>query len=65
MKFIYCLNKEVAEDLEKSGLKKLGEASINGKDAVIFQNSKEIYINRYAKNTLFLSNQLFFTPGEK
>jgi hypothetical protein len=64
MKFIYCLNPEVALDLENAGLKKLGETIINGKVVPYFENSKTVYLSRYAKAELLLSNQLFFAQEE-
>lgn len=60
MKFIYCMNKAVSKDLEDAGLKKLGKAKINGEDIDIFENSKEIYINKYQKAQVLLTNKLFF-----
>ncbi len=60
MKFIYVFHKDVAKDLEKSGLQKYGETIIDGKPVTIFLNNKEIYISKYAKNEILLSNKLFF-----
>lgn len=60
MKFIYVFNKEVADDLELSGLKKHGEVVIDGRIAYIFYNNRETYISKYAKNEILLSNKLFF-----
>ena len=60
MKFIYCLNPDVAVDLEKAGLQKLGETVINGKVVPYFENKKDVYINKYQKTELLLSNKLFF-----
>jgi hypothetical protein len=64
MKFIYCLDPTVSKDLESAGLRKLGKTVIDGKLVDIYENSKEIYISKYQKNCVFLSNQLFFTPVE-
>lgn len=60
MKFIYCLNPEVALDLENAGLKKLGETVINGKVVPYFENRKDIYISKYQKSEVMLSNKIFF-----
>lgn len=65
MKFIYCLNPEVAKDLELAGLKKLGNTIINGKEVTVYENCKTTYISKYQKNEVLLSNQLFFTPTEE
>ena len=64
MKFIYCLNPLLAKDLEDAGLKKLGDTVINGKVVPYFENSKTVYLSKYAKNELLLSNQLFFAQEE-
>lgn len=60
MKFIYSLNPEVSQSLLGKGLKKIGETIINGTKADIFENSKEVYLGKYEKNTLILMNRLFF-----
>ena len=60
MKFIYSMNKEVSRDLESAGLEKLGRCMINGGEVEVFLNSKEIYINKYQKSSVILSNRLFF-----
>jgi len=65
MKFIYCLNPSLAKDLEESGLKKLGETVINGKVIPYFENSKTVFLNRYQKNEILLSNQLFFAQNKE
>jgi len=60
MKFIYSMNLEVSQSLIDKGLKKIGEATINGEKADIFQNDKNIYLGKYEKNTLILMNRLLF-----
>ena len=60
MKFIYCMNEEVSKDLEASGLKKIGQACINGKPVDIYANSRTVYISKYQKQEVLLSNRLFF-----
>ena len=46
MKFIYVFHKDVAKDLEESGLQKYGETIIDGKPVAIFLNNKRfIYQN--------------------
>lgn len=65
MKFIYCMNEDVAKDLEKVGLKKLGNANIDGKNIPVFANDKHTYLNIYQKGEIFLTNKLFFTPIEE
>lgn len=60
MKFIYCSNPRVIKDLEEFGLKKIGNTIINGKETIVFANNKTTYLNAYAKNEIFLSNQLLF-----
>jgi hypothetical protein len=60
LKFIYVFNKEVQKELEEKGFKNLGETTINGQKAKIYMNSKDIFINKYQKNELLLSNRLFF-----
>ena len=64
MKFIYCLNEDVSKDLEAAGLVKVGKTVINGQVVDIYENSKEIYLNRYQKNEIVLSNKLCFAPFE-
>lgn len=65
MKFIYCLNPAVAEDLEKAGLKKLGDTVINGKVVPYFENRVDVYVNKYQKGHILLSNQLFFAQDKE
>jgi len=65
VKFIYCINKNVADDLEKVGLKKLGYALVNGDNVAVFANNKNTYLNIYQKGEIFLSNKLFFEPIEE
>lgn len=60
MKFIYVLNPEVSLSFTQKGLKKLGETIINGQKADIYENSKMIYLGKYEKNEIILSNRLFF-----
>jgi hypothetical protein len=60
MKFIYVFNKEVAQYLEEKGLKKIQELTINGKQAYCYENQKDIYIGKYEKNELLLTNKLMF-----
>jgi hypothetical protein len=60
MKFIYVFNKQVQEEFIKKGLVVLGETTINGEIAKIFQNSKNIYLSHYEKNEVLLSNKLLF-----
>jgi len=60
MKFIYSMNLEVSQSLIDKGLKKIGETTINGEKADIFQNDKNIYLGKYEKNTLILMNRLLF-----
>ena len=60
MKFIYCMNKKVSEDLSSLGLKRIGCASINGQEVDIYQNSRDVYISKYQKMEIILSNKLFF-----
>ena len=60
MKFIYTFNKEVSQALEQKGLKKINEVTIDGRIAYCYANSKEIFIGKYEKNELLLTNKLFF-----
>jgi hypothetical protein len=60
MRFIYSLDDLVSKDLENSGFKKIGETIIDGKKAIIFENNRSSYINKYQKNTILLTNKLFF-----
>jgi hypothetical protein len=60
LKFIYSLNEDVSRDLEAIGLKKIGETEIDGKKVIIFENNRNSYLSRYAKNEILLSNKLFF-----
>lgn len=60
MKFIYVLNPEVTLAFIQKGLKKMGETNINGQKVDIFENSKEVFLGKYEKNEIFLSNKLFF-----
>lgn len=60
MKFIYVFNEEVAKSFEQKGLKKLNEVVIDGKNAFVFENRKDIFIGKYEKNEMLLSNKLFF-----
>jgi hypothetical protein len=60
LRFIYVFNIEVAKYLEEKGLKKLNEVTIDGKKAFCFENRKDVYLGRYEKNELLLTNKLFF-----
>lgn len=60
MKFIYVFNEEVVNSFKEKGLKQIGEVAIDGKKAYIFENCKTIFIGKYEKNEIFLSNKLFF-----
>lgn len=60
MKFIYVLNPEVSISFLEKGLKKLGETIINGKKVDVFANDKQIFLGKYEKNEIILSNRLFF-----
>ncbi len=62
MKFIYCMNPDVAKDLESAGLQKIGKAMIDGKEIPVFANNKSTYLNIYQKGEILLTNKLFFTP---
>ena len=64
MKFIYCPNPKVALELEKAGLRKLGNAVINGKVVPCFENSRFVYLSYEQKKQLLLSNQLYFIQEE-
>jgi hypothetical protein len=60
MKFIYCMNTSLKEDLINAGLKLVTEVMINGVKISVFANSKEVFLNKYQKNEIVLSNRLFF-----
>jgi len=60
MKFIYCMNTSLKEDLINAGLKLVTEVMINGVKIPVFANSKEVFLNKYQKNEIVLSNRLFF-----
>jgi hypothetical protein len=60
VKFIYVFNEQVQEEFIKKGLIVLGETTINGIKAKIFQNSKTVFLNQYEKNEVLLSNKLVF-----
>jgi len=60
MKFMYVFNKEVAQSFDEKGLKKISEVVIDGKNAFVFENRKDIFIGKYEKNEILLSNKLFF-----
>jgi len=60
MKFIYVFNEEVAKALEAKGLIKINEVIIDGKKAFCYENQKTVFIGKYEKNEILLSNKLFF-----
>ena len=60
MKFIYVLNPEVSISFIAKGLKKLGETTVNGQKVDIFANDKDVFLGKYEKNEIILSNRLFF-----
>jgi hypothetical protein len=60
LKFIYVFNEEVQKELEEKGFKNLGETTINGQKAKIYENIKTEYLSKYTKNELILMNRLFF-----
>jgi len=61
MLFLYILEKDIADSLIEKGFQQIGTTMINGIEASIFQNSKELKLSlreKYSK-TLF-TNQLMF-----
>ncbi|MDD4000476.1 MAG: hypothetical protein PHX62_06255 [Bacilli bacterium] len=61
MKFIYVLEKEVRDIFITKGFKQIGETIINGNIAYIFQNSKEIMLDKAEKyGQVLFSNRLTF-----
>ncbi|HEY5588890.1 MAG TPA: hypothetical protein VIK86_08045 [Candidatus Paceibacterota bacterium] len=60
MKFLYVLDKEVADSLIQKGMKNISITTIEGKTAYVFENSKDVFIGQYAKNQILLTNKLFF-----
>lgn len=60
MRFIYTFNKEIANELKEKGLNSLGEVDINNQKAFVFENRKDVFLNKYAKNELLLTNKLMF-----
>lgn len=61
MKFIYCLDKETAESFEKTGFKKIGTSFVNGQEATIFENSKDLTLSSLQKyGNVVWSNRLMF-----
>jgi len=60
MKFIYVFNEEVADALREKGLTQINQVTIDDKVAFVFENRKDIFIGKYEKNELLLSNKLFF-----
>ncbi len=60
MKFIYVFNKEVADAFKEKGLIQINEVSIDGKTAFVFENQKTVFLGKYEKNEILLSNKLFF-----
>ena len=60
MKFLYVFDKNISEELKEKGLVQIGNTVINGKDADIFENKKDVYIGKYAKTEIAFMNKLMF-----
>ena len=61
MKWIYCLDSATAESFESTGFKKVGKTIINGKEATVFENSKDLELSSVQKyGNVMWSNKLMF-----
>lgn len=60
MKLIYVFNDEVKEEFLEKGLKLIQQTVIGEKKAYVFENNKNVFLNKYDKNQIMLSNQMFF-----
>ena len=60
MKFIYCMDKNIEDDLKNMGLKIIGSVNMNGEDILVFANDKEVVLNVYQKKAIMLSNRMSF-----
>lgn len=61
MKFIYCIDKDTAKSFEDTGFKKIGTTIINGEEATIFANSKNLELSELQKyGNVVWSNKLVF-----
>ena len=61
MLFIYALDPDVAEELAKKGLKKIQEVMVGERKAIVFENQKDVLLDRYEKfSAVFFTNRLLF-----
>jgi len=60
MKFIYCMQKHLADDFVAMGLQKIGTCKINGEEVSVFANDPKIMLNKYQKSAVALTNMLYF-----
>ena len=60
MKYMYVMDKEVAEELRNKKLLQIGTTIINGQEAYIFENNRDTYIGKYEKTQIVFANRLMF-----
>jgi len=61
MKFVYVLDPEIAKDFENKGLLVVKTVKIGEREAVIFENKRDVQLETYEKfSDVFWSNKLMF-----
>jgi hypothetical protein len=61
VKFVYVLDPDIAKDFENKGLLVVKTVKIGEREAVIFENKRDVQLETYEKfSDVFWSNKLMF-----